>query len=261
MKKPPRETPSIQSLDRGLLILEAVAKSSEPVSLAQLAELLDIDRSSVFRLANTLKRRGFLAYPRRRKDYMLGPSISRLSRHYNWDKTLADVSREHLKHLAFTARETAHLAVREGQRALFIDHASINQVISVAGQTGELVPLYCTAHGKSLLSDFSLHELESLFGTEPLHRYTPRTLVSVSDLAVVCSQIKSQGYSTDDAEFQDGMRCVAAPIRDEEGVVVGCIGISAPLARFPNERYPSVAKQVCDIAGQISRALSSNGDH
>ena len=255
MKTLPRETPSIQSLDRGLLILEAVAKSSEPVSLTQLAELLDIDRSSVFRLANTLKRRGFLAYPSRRKDYMLGPSIPRLSRHYDWDKTLAGVSREHLNRLANTVRETAHLAVREGQRALFIDHASINQVISVSGQTGELVPLYCTAHGKALLSDLTLHDLENLFGNEPLPRYTPRTIVAVSDLAALCSQIKEQGFATDDAEFQEGMRCVAAPIRDEEGVVVGCIGISAPLARFPKERYPLVAKQVCDIAGQISQSL------
>ncbi len=209
----------------------------------------------MFRLANTLKRRGFLAYPSRRKDYTLGPSIPRLSRHYDWDKTLAGVSRENLTKLANIAKETAHLAVREGQRALFIDHVSINQVLSVAGQTGELVPLYCTAHGKALLSDLTSHDLENLFGSEPLHRYTPRTIVAISDLAALCSRIKAQGFATDDAEFQDGMRCVAAPIRDEEGVVVGCIGISAPLARFPKERYPVVGKQVCDIASEISRSL------
>jgi IclR family acetate operon transcriptional repressor len=61
-------TPSIQSLDRGLSILETVAKSSEPVGLGDLTDLLEIDRSSVFRLANTLKRRGFLANPHGRKD-------------------------------------------------------------------------------------------------------------------------------------------------------------------------------------------------
>ena len=255
MKNFSRETPSIQSLDRGLLILEAVAKSSAPVSLTQLAELLDIDRSSVFRLANTLKRRGFLAHPSRKKDYTLGPSIPRLSRHYDWDKTLAGISREHLKRLASLARETAHLAIREGQRALFIDHAAINQVISVSGQTGELVPLYCTAHGKALLSDLTAHALENLFGPEPLHRYTTQTVIAINDLAAICSQIKAQGFATDDAEFQEGMRCVAAPIRDEEGVVVGSIGISAPLARFPEERYLVAAKQVCDIAREISQCL------
>ena len=80
MSKSGRETPSIQSLGRGLSILEAVADSSDPVPLKDLTALLGIDRSSVFRLANTLKRRRFLASPFGRKDYILGPSIWRLSR-------------------------------------------------------------------------------------------------------------------------------------------------------------------------------------
>ena len=86
MKKATLATPSIQSLDRGLFILEAVAKSSDPVALADLTYLLGIDRSSVFRLANTLKRRGFLANPNGRKNYVLGSSIWRLSRNYDWSK-------------------------------------------------------------------------------------------------------------------------------------------------------------------------------
>ncbi|MBV9081051.1 MAG: helix-turn-helix domain-containing protein, partial [Acidobacteriaceae bacterium] len=78
------QTPSIQSLDRGLTILEAVAKAGGPVSLGDLTKLLEIDRSSVFRVAGTLKRRGFLAYPAGRKDYILGPSLWRLSHKYDW---------------------------------------------------------------------------------------------------------------------------------------------------------------------------------
>src|ERR1700690_3264383 len=74
-----QETPSIQSLDRGLVILEAVARSADPVSLGELTGLLGIDRSSVFRLANTLRRRAFLSYLPGRKVYILGPSVWRLS--------------------------------------------------------------------------------------------------------------------------------------------------------------------------------------
>ena len=87
-----RETPSIQSLDRGLLILEAVGKSPEPVSLGQLAAMLGIDRSSAFRLANTLKRRGYLANPSAGRDYLLGPSVWRLSRRYDWSRMLVRVA-------------------------------------------------------------------------------------------------------------------------------------------------------------------------
>src|SRR5579863_4423477 len=134
-RKETRETPSIQSLDRGLLILEAVGKSSEPVSLGHLAALLDIDRSSAFRLANTLKRRGFLSNPSAGRDYVLGPSVWRLFHQYDWSKMLASVAHDHLKALAAATNETAHLAVREGRKALFIDHVTTSHVIAISGQT------------------------------------------------------------------------------------------------------------------------------
>lgn len=116
MKRSTKETPSIQSLDRGLFILEAVAKSGDPVRLGQLTALLGIDRSSVFRLANTLKRRGFLANPGGRKDYVLGPSIWRLSRQCDWSHMLISLCHEQVKTLANKTGETTHLAVREGKQ-------------------------------------------------------------------------------------------------------------------------------------------------
>jgi IclR family acetate operon transcriptional repressor len=250
-----QETPPIQSLDRGLIILESVANSSTPVSLSELTGVLGIDRSSVFRLANTLKRRGFLAYPAGRKDYILGPALWRLSHHYDWGTMLIRVSREQLKHLASETNETAHLAVREGKQALFIDHATANHVIAVSGQTGESVPLYCTAHGKALLADLEQADLVSLFGPGPLRRYTKQTIVTLPQLARACSQIRSQGYSSDDGEMQEGVRCVAAPIRAQNGVVVGSIGISAPAIRFPKDRYTVCANQVRAVAAEISERL------
>jgi IclR family acetate operon transcriptional repressor len=250
-----QETPPIQSLDRGLIILEAVANSNSPVSLSELTGVLGIDRSSVFRLANTLKRRGFLAYPAGRKDYILGPALWRLSHHYDWGKMLIRVSREQLKQLASQTNETAHLAVREGKQALFIDHATANHVIAVSGQTGELVPLYCTAHGKALLTDLGQPELVALFGDGPLRAYTKQTIVTLPQLARACTQIRTQGYATDDGELQEGVRCVAAPIRGENGVVVGSIGISAPAIRFPKERYQTCSEQVRAVAEEISARL------
>jgi len=106
MKKPVAETPSVQSLDRGLTILKAVARSGEPVRIGQLRELLGINRSSVFRLANTLRRRGFLSTPNGRNEYVIGPSIWRLFQNHDWS-TLITFSRPHLKQLAAQTGETA----------------------------------------------------------------------------------------------------------------------------------------------------------
>jgi IclR family transcriptional regulator, acetate operon repressor len=252
-----RETPSIQSLDRGLVILETVARSTEPVSLGELTDLLGIDRSSVFRLANTLRRRGFLSYLTSRKVYILGPSVWRLSHKYDWGTMLIRVSRDHVKWLSTQTEETVHLAIREGKQALFIDHAVTNHVIAVSGQTGELVPLYCTAHGKALLADYSKPDLKAIFGSEKLETFTEQTIGNLDQLVKVCAQIREQGYATDDGEYQEGVRCVAAPIRAEDGIIIGSIGISVPLQRFSKDRYKVCGEQVSTAASRISELLSN----
>ncbi len=251
-----RETQPIQSLDRGLVILEAVANSTNPVSLNELTELVGIDRSSVFRLAFTLKRRGFLAYPAGRKDFILGPALWRLSDRYDWGNMLIRISQEYLKELVKRTNETVHLAIREGRSALFIDHASANHLISVSGQTGELVPLHCTAHGKALLTGFVRDDLRRIFGSGPLPVHTRQTIGTLAGLEKACAEIAEQGYATDDAEFREGLRCVAAPIRAQRGMIVGSIGISAPRERFPDERYLEVGEQVRAVAEEISSRLS-----
>lgn len=253
-----RETPPIQSLDRGLMMLDAVARSSEPVSLSQLTTLLGIDRSSVFRLANTLKRRGFLAYPAGRKDYVLGSALWRLSHRYDWGTMLIRVAQGPMRELAAATNETAHLAIREGRHALFIDHATVNQVIMVSGQTGEMVPLYCTAHGKALLTDLDEPALRAVLGRAPLRKHSKQTIVGLSQLAEACVQIRAQGFATDDGEYLEGVRCVAAPIRGHDGAVLGSLGISAPTLRFPKERFKACGVQVADIARRISAELAAD---
>jgi DNA-binding IclR family transcriptional regulator len=256
MRKGALDTPSVQSVDRALAILEMVARSAEPVALGQLTALLAIDPSNVFRLANTLKRRGFLANPNGRKTYVLGPSIWRLSRKYDWSRMLINICHERVKALAERTAETSHLAVREGRQAFFIDHhASTRQSIVVSGQTGEFVPLYCTAHGKALLADFGVAELTALYGSDRLEKHTPRTIVSVKQLAKACALIRANRYAIDDGEYLDEVRCLAAPIRDKEGMVLASIGISAPATRFPKERDESFARHVTEVAEDIRAAL------
>jgi DNA-binding IclR family transcriptional regulator len=249
--------PFIQSLDRGLTIVKVVALSPQPVSVGHISELLEIDRSSAFRLAQTLRRRGFLACPTGRKDYVLGPAIWTLSRQYDWSKMLVRVAHEQLKLLASELNETAHLAVREGKSALFIDSANASHVIAVAGQTGELVPLYCTAHGKALLADADERDLIAQFGRGPLQRYTPTSIGTIKALAAECSEIKKRGFAMDEAEYNPGMRCVAAPIRVTDGSIVGAIGISAPDSRFLRKHYPKYAKKICGVAAQIGKMLTA----
>jgi DNA-binding IclR family transcriptional regulator len=250
------DTPAIQSLDRGLAILEAVAESSRPVPLKHLTDLIGIDRSSVFRLANTLRQRRFLANPDGSKDYILGPSAWRLSRR-SGRSGLSTFSHEHLRLLTAKTGETSHLAVREGGQALFIDHHTpTGQVVSVSGQTGEFVPLYCTAHGKALLADLDLTQLKAIFGGRPLHAYSSRTTVALPKLAKDCAKIRLNGFAVDEGEYVEELRCVAAPVRDQHGVIVASVGISAPFTRFPKQRTLNTAAAVLAAAKEIAAALN-----
>jgi DNA-binding IclR family transcriptional regulator len=251
------QMPFIQSLDRGLTILQAVALSKQPVSLGELTELLGVDRSSAFRLAHTLRRRGFLSCPANRKDYILGSSMWYLTHQYDWNNMLARVASQQLKQLASQLNETAHLAIREGKNALFIDSAAATHVLAVSGQAGELVPLYCTAHGKALLADADLAELKSIFGGGALTRYTKSTITSLSGLAKDCALVKKRNYAVDEAEYREELRCMAAPIRVDNDVIIGSIGISAPMSRFQKDRSRAFSDQICKTAEEIGVLMSS----
>jgi IclR family acetate operon transcriptional repressor len=255
--KPTHDTPSIQSLDRGLTILEAVAASSDPVPLKRLTDLIGINRSSVFRLANTLRQRRFLANPNGSKDYILGPTAWRLSRRYGRN-VLATFFHQYLRDLSSTLGETSHFAVREGTHAFFIDHhLPTGQVVSVAGQTGEFAPLHCTAHGKALLADCSAKELKELFGPASLHAYSRNTVTSPTKLARILTRVRAAGFAVDDAEYLAEVRCIAAPIRDPQGEIVASVGISSPVTRLPTKRIARAAAEVVAAARAISASLAS----
>jgi IclR family acetate operon transcriptional repressor len=138
----------------------------------------------------------------------------------------------------------------------FIDHhAAGDQGVIVAGQTGKLMPLHCTAHGKALLADFGLTELKALFGRTPLERYTAQTSDSLPALAKACAQVKVDGYAMDVGEYLEDVRCVAAPLRDRSGPVIASIGVSAPATRISRRRHVSLGRQVCETAKRINDAL------
>ena len=250
------DTPAIQSLDRGLAILEAVAASPQPVPLKQLTDLIGIDRSSVFRLANTLRQRRFLANPKGSKDYILGPTAWRLSRRYGRN-VLGMFFHHYLQALTATLGETSHFTVREGIEVFFIDHQiPTGQIVSVAGQTGEFAPLHCTAHGKALLADCDLSALRELLGRRPLQVYTRTTVKSVTALARVCAQVRAEGFAFDDGEYLAEVRCLAAPIRDPQGEIVASVGISSPMTRLNGRAIARAAVEVKKTAGAISASLA-----
>ena len=246
------KSPPVQSLDRGLKLLEAVARAEQPVSLPELTREWDIDRSNVYRLANTLVLRGFLTQLPRSKNYVLGPAIGRLSSRFQWPK---QVAREQVLALAARTGETTHLAILKGSQAFFLDHELCGQPVGVSASSGHCDPLHVTAVGKALIVDHDRHRLLALLGDEILPRWTTRTILSVAKLAEECRRCRQRGYAIDDEEFHEGVRCIASWIRDASGAVVASIGISAPADRLPKRRWKDIGREVMQAAAEVSQRL------
>ncbi len=246
------KSPPVQSLDRGLRLLETVAKAQQPVSLPELTRELAIDRSNVYRLANTLTLRGFLAQVPVSRHYVLGPAIRRLSSRFQWPKQIA---REHVLALAARTGETTHLTILEGNQAFFLDHELCGQPVGVSTSSGHSEPLHVTAVGKALIVDHSEYQLRKLLGSKTLPRWTERTILSVADLAEDCRRNRQRGYAMDDEEFHEGVRCIASWIRDASGAVVASIGISAPADRLPKHRWEEIGREVMEVAAKVSERL------
>lgn len=250
-----KTTTPIQSLDRGIQLLLAVGSAGRPMSLGELTDILGIDRSSVYRLVNTLKMRGLLSQSEETKSYSLGPAIWQLASQMRQSNPLLKVAREHVSALAKQTGETAHLATREGDQLVFLDYALTNQIVGVSMGSGRVEPLHCTSLGKALLVDFNAAELRELLGSGRLRKYTSQTITSLKKLSEECERIQERGYAIDDIEFREGVRCIAAPIRDFDGHVVAAIGISAPSSRLTTQRMLEVGEQVKATAHVVSEKL------
>jgi len=248
-------TRPIQSLDRGLALLETVALARQPVSLAELTRGVGIDRSSVFRLVNTLKLRGFLAQMPSSKSYVLGSAVWRLAGLFPWGQVLKQLAREQVAALVTQTGESAHVVVRVGHQAVFVDHESTGQPVGVSTCDGACETLHATAVGKALIADYDRDRLVELLGRGPLPAATKRTIRSIDALAEECQRIRKRGYALDDEENHEGVRCLAAPIRDSSGEVVAAIGISGPADRLPKRRWQGVALAIKHAAEEVGEKL------
>lgn len=249
-----KKTAPVQSLQRGLQVLMAVAEARGAIGLTELVRRTGLERSCVFRLVNTLAQQGFLNQSTQTRHYALGPTVWQLAGHMRQSSDLLTFARPHIRNLAHTTGETAHLSVRQGDRAISLEHQTSDQLLGVSGSTGRSEPLHCSAVGKALIGDFTLERITELLDGSLVAR-TPRTITTVGALFEECQRVLAQGYALDDEEYARGVRCLAAPVRDMHGDIVAAIGVSAPVDRLPRNEINKIAEQVRATADTLSKQL------
>ncbi|MCC7353348.1 MAG: IclR family transcriptional regulator [Anaerolineae bacterium] len=251
----PKMGRDIQSLARGLDILTTLAESDRPMGVTEIAQALNVDKSTAFRLLSTLANRGFVAQEPDTRRYRPDLRIVELSRRVLDRIELRSIAKPPLKRLQRLTGESAHLAVLADGRAVYIDQEESNATLSVNAEIGRQAPAHCTAIGKSLIAYMSQEELSHFLGAEGLTRYTPRTITTLRELIPHLESVRERGYAVDDEEFDAGVRCLAAPIRDYRRKVIASIGISGPASRMTLDRMPELGVVVVKTAEEVSRLI------
>ena len=240
----------IQSLARGLKILDILGQAQDGVSITELAELLGVDKASASRLVATLVNYGYAEKDEQTRRFHLGPQVVSLSRSVLARLPMRALAKPFLRQLMERTGECAHLALPAQGRVLYIDQVESPATLRVNAEVGTLNPLHCTALGKVLLA-FGNLELPT-----PLESFTPHTLTDPDRLRANLQQVRVQGYAVDDEEFDLGVRCIAVPVFDFRGKAVGSIGISGPATRVTSERLPGLAARVVEIGKALSERMS-----
>jgi len=233
---PKQEGAMVQSVERALSLLGRIADHpEEKYSLTDLTEFLGIDKSSVFRLLSTLIKHNLVRQEEGKKGYQLGFGIYSLAAALRDQLKLTELASPALKRLAYSTKENAHLAVRSGTRAVFIDRERATKTIAANTNIGDSEDLHCTAVGKCLACKFSRSELEQLFEGTTLTRYTDRTICDLDLLAEELAAVRERGYALDREENESNVVCLAAPVYNFERSVEASIGISGPRDRIEGQ--------------------------
>ena len=245
----------VQVIDRALAILEVLAADGPALTLAELAGRIKLPKSTVLRLLSVLQQHRFVDREPRSGDYRLGLKLVELGASASSQLDFVDRARPYLKHLMDTTGETVFLSVLDGAEVLAVDRIESARTIRVPLNAGGRTPAYCTANGKALVAFLSDAEIDARFGKAKLRGYTRNTITTMAGLKTELRRVRAMGYAVDHEEMEEGLKCVAAPVRNLSGIVVASVGILAPAFRLPDKKLSAIATEVVNAADNVSAEL------
>jgi DNA-binding IclR family transcriptional regulator len=248
----------IQSVAHALDVLEQFKGDAIELGVTELSKKLKLHKNNIFRLLATLEARGYIEQNRSTENYRLGLKSLELGQTFIRQMGLLRQSRPTLEKLAEKANETTYLAIMRNQDVIYLDVVEANQTVRVASRVGLRLPTYCTAVGKVLICSDSEEEIRKKL-PEQLPKRTPKTITDPKSLIDHLKKVAKQGFAVDDEEFEEGVRCIAAPVRDYTGNVVAAISISGPAMRLPDRKISEeLSHAVKEASEEISRRLGFN---
>ncbi|KAE9628578.1 HTH-type transcriptional regulator BhcR [Parasedimentitalea maritima] len=251
------EVAPVQSLDRAMIVLEALADSAG-LTLTEIAERLDQSPATIYRVLNTLNARGIVESDPQTQAWHIGPMAFRLGSAFLRRTSVVDRSRPEMRQLMEITGETANLGIEKDGLVMFLSQVETHETIRAFFPPGTLSPMHASGIGKALLSRYSDDRLDRFLRSGTFEAFTSKTLCEPEAIRKDMQGIREAGFAVDDEEKTTGMRCVAAPILDFYNEPVAGISVSGPSHRLTPDRISEIGKAVKQAANQISRGLGSS---
>jgi IclR family transcriptional regulator, pca regulon regulatory protein len=229
----PRATDFVESLDRGLRLLQTFGERAAPMTLSEIATAAGLPRATARRILFTLQHGGYVSSDG--KLFALTPHVLTLAGAYLRSNQVAAVLQPVLDTIAVAAQEISSLAVLDGDDVVFIARGSPTRIFSGGVEIGYRLPSFCTAVGRAILGRFTDAELKPKLAAMKRAPLTPQTIIDAKRLLSAIAADRSRGYSLVDCEAEPHFRSVAVPVRRYDGAIVAAVNIGAHVDRISPE--------------------------
>ena len=251
-----KSPPVVKAVDHAFDVLEALGGDREELGVTELAKELGFSKNNVFRLLATFQERGYVEQNPKTENYRLGLKVFEMAQVYLHKSGLVRHARPVLRDVVARCNESAYISILSQGEVVYLDLIESRQMVKLISRVGRRLPSCCTATGKIQLAYQSEDDLERLFKDRPLKRYTPNTVADFETLLKELALCAERGYAIDNQEYEEEVKCVAAPVRDYTRRVVAGISISGPAFRMTDERInEELVPLVVEAAKTISEKL------
>lgn len=245
----------IGSVQKAIDILSLFDSQNPELGTTEIAEALEMPKSTAAGLIYTLKINDCLEQNPQSRKYRLGFKLVELSNTLLNQIGLRQASQRYLELLRDTCNESVNLAIHDGGEVVYIERLFGTNILGMRSEIGKREPIHSTALGKAILSCLSDIEINNLIKRYGLLPITPHTITNKEQFIADIHLAREQGYALDNEENELGGRCVAAPIIDINSDPVAAVSISAPIQRFPDSKIPVYGVKARETAAQISKQL------
>jgi IclR family transcriptional regulator, blcABC operon repressor len=248
---------TVPSVIKAVQILDTLADSRDPMTLAELTGRLLLPKSSVLALCTSLARTG-LVHRLDNGSYQLGTHLVDLAHAYLSNIDLTKEFALTWDALAMLPGEGVVLAVQDGRDVVYIACRNGNLPLGVTYRIGMRLPSNCTATGKALLATLPDEQVRALYRGAPLQQLTANSHKTLKALLADLNSVRQQGYAIDDEEVREGMRCIGAPVFDSSGShAIAAVAVSTVKRPDDEQREHQAVRAVLEFSRVLSKRLGA----